>query len=189
VILAPVRLTSGKSYPYGFGWRLDERNGQPLQHHGGSWQGFKTQYSRFIGEDLSVIVLANLAQAVPERFADGIAEIMNPKLALPLLRPIEDREPSVTARLSQFLEDARSGKLDPADFSHMRAGFFPGGATAIGERLRNLGSLQKLVLVERTERGDDRLFTYELQFPDRAMYFTVGIAPDNRVSQFQLRAK
>jgi starch synthase (maltosyl-transferring) len=63
------------------------------------------------------------------------------------------------------------------------------GATAIGERLRNLGSLQKLVLVERTERGDDRLFTYELQFPDRAMYFTVGIAPDNRVSQFQLRAK
>lgn len=188
LILEPVRLTSGKTYPYGFGWRIDERNGQPLQHHGGAWQGFKTQYSRFIGEDLSIIVLANLAQAVPARFSDGIAEMLNPKLAAPLLRPIEDREPAITARLSRFLDDARSGKLDPGDF-YMRAGFFPDGAKAIGEQLRTLGSVRKLVLVERTERGDDRIFTYEVQFQDRVMYYTVGIAPDNRVSQFQLRAE
>jgi hypothetical protein len=71
----------------------------------------------------------------------------------------------------------------------MRAGFFPDGAKAIGEQLRTLGSVRKLVLVERTERGDDRIFTYEVQFQDRVMYYTVGIAPDNRVSQFQLRAE
>lgn len=189
LILQPVRLTSGKTYPYGFGWVLDDRNGQPLQHHGGAWQGFKTQFSRFIGEDLSVIVLANLAQAMPERFADGIAEIMNPKLAAPVRRPIDDRELRVTARLSRLLDDARSGKLDPAEFAYMRAGFFPGAAKAIQEQLRNLGSVQKLVLVERVEKGDDRFFTYEVEFANRVMYCTVGLAPDDRVSQFQLRAK
>src|SRR5437867_91588 len=46
-ILTPVRLNSGKTYPYGMGWSLDERGGKPLQQHGGSWQGFKTQLSRF----------------------------------------------------------------------------------------------------------------------------------------------
>jgi len=103
LILQPVRLTSGKSYPYGFGWFLEVRNGQPFRHHGGAWQGFKTQFSRFIGEDLSVIVLANLAQAIPTRFADGIAEIMNRNLAAPVLHPIDDREPTVTARLARLL--------------------------------------------------------------------------------------
>src|SRR5205823_8333937 len=47
-VLTPVRLNSGKTYPYGFGWRLDERGGKPLHEHGGSWQGFKTQLSRFV---------------------------------------------------------------------------------------------------------------------------------------------
>jgi len=62
-ILQPVTLNSGKTWPYGFGWFLDERGGHPLQQHSGSWQGFKTQLSRFIGEDVSIIVLANLAEA------------------------------------------------------------------------------------------------------------------------------
>jgi hypothetical protein len=37
-ILAPVRLTSGKSYPYGFGWELNAFNGQRMQAHPGRWQ-------------------------------------------------------------------------------------------------------------------------------------------------------
>jgi CubicO group peptidase (beta-lactamase class C family) len=82
-ILQPVQLTSGKSYPYGFGWFLGDRGGKPLQQHGGSWQGFKTQFSRFIGDDLSIVVLANLAEADPAKFADGIAAIIDPTLAAP----------------------------------------------------------------------------------------------------------
>src|SRR5437773_1351162 len=50
-VLTAVRLNSGKTYPYGFGWGIEERGGQPLHEHGGSWQGFKTQYSRFLGDD------------------------------------------------------------------------------------------------------------------------------------------
>lgn len=188
LILQPVRLTSGKTYPYGFGWFLEERSGQPLHQHNGAWQGFETQFSRFIGENLSIIVLANLAQANPARFADGIAQIMNPKLSV-ILRPIDDREPEVTARLARLLDDARSGGLAPAEFAYVRAGFFPGRAKALQEQLRTLGPSQKLDLVERTEKGDDRIFTYEVAFASRVMYFSVGLAPDNRLSLFQLREK
>jgi Beta-lactamase len=188
-ILTPVRLQSGKTFPYGFGWFLDERGGQPLHQHGGSWQGFKTQYSRFIGDNLSIIVLANLAQADPARLADGIAAIVNDRLAVPVPRPIEDREPKVTARLEKLLESARAGSLVPGDFAYVRAGFFPDGAKAYQEQLRALGPAQRLVLVRRTDVGDDRVYMYEIAFAGRTMYYTVALAPDDRFSQFQLQEK
>ena len=188
-ILAPVKLRSGKSYPYGFGWFLDDRGGQPLQQHGGSWQGFKSQFSRFVGEDLSVIVLANLAQTNPVRIADGIAEIMNPRLRSPVPEPIEDREPQITARLQRLLDDARAGRLVPSEFSYMRAGFFPGGAKRIQEQLRTLGPAERMKLVSRSELGDDRVFMYEVTFGSRTMYYKVAMAPDDRVSQFQILEK
>jgi CubicO group peptidase (beta-lactamase class C family) len=188
-ILTPVRLTSGRTYPYGFGWSIDERGEQPLHQHGGSWQGFKTQFSRFIGDNLSVAVLANLAQANPERFADGIAAIMNERLALPPLRPVEDKEPKITARLEALLQRARAGALAPAEFAYVRAGFFPDGAREYQERLQALGAPGRLVLVKRNDLGDDRVYTYEIAFGARTMYYTVALAPDDKISQFSLREK
>ena len=85
-VLQPVRLASGKTYPYGFGWGISERGGQPLHEHGGAWQGFQTQFSRFLGDDLSIVVLANLAQARPERFTDALAGAVDPTLAAAMSR-------------------------------------------------------------------------------------------------------
>ena len=188
-ILQPVRLTSGKSYPYGFGWSIEERAEHPMHSHGGSWQGFKTQYSRFLGDDLSVIVLANLAQADPERFADGIAAVVNERLAPPALKPTDDKEPKVTARLEALLQRAREGTLAPSEFAYVRAGFFPDGAKAYQERLKELGPAGRLVLVERNDLGDDRVYTYQVVFGARTMYYTVALAPDDKIALFSLREK
>ena len=189
LILESVRLNSGKHYPYGFGWFIDERGGQPLQQHGGSWQGFKTQYSRFLGEDLSIIVLANAAQADPARIADGIAAIVNPALAIPVPSPIADNEPAVRDKLFAIIEALREGKLTPADFAYVRAGFFPGGADNYRRVLTRLGTPSRAVLMERRELGDDRVYLYEVSFGDRIMLARLGLAPDNKVSQFNLRPK
>lgn len=69
----PVRLTSGRRHPYGLGWEVDRIGGQDVQRHGGSWQGFQTYLARYLGDDLTVVVLANLAQSRPGRIADAIA--------------------------------------------------------------------------------------------------------------------
>jgi CubicO group peptidase (beta-lactamase class C family) len=188
-ILSPAPLTSGATYPYGFGWELEERNGKPLHQHSGGWQGFTSFFSRFPGESLSIIVLANSAAASPVIFADGIAAIMNPALAVPPLAPIEDREPRVTERLAALLEKAREGTLAPADFAYARAGFFPDRVKAYQEKLRALGPAGRLVLLQRVTRGDDRLYTYEVPFGTRTYRFVVGLAPDDRVSSFRLREK
>jgi CubicO group peptidase (beta-lactamase class C family) len=186
-VLTPVRLNSGRTYPYGFGWSVTERGGQPLHEHGGSWQGFQTQYSRFLGDKLSVIVLANLAQANPALFADGIAGIVNPALARKVPEPIRDTEPHVTARVRQLLEQAREGKLSPDDFAYVRAGFFPDSPKRYAAMLQQAGAVRKMELLERGERGDDRLYTYRVTCEQSTLLVAIAIAPDDRLAQFSLR--
>ena len=76
----PVRLVSGRRHPYGFGWEVDRIGGQDVQRHGGSWQGFQTHIARYLADDLTVVVLANLAQARPARISDAIAAHLIPAL-------------------------------------------------------------------------------------------------------------
>jgi len=183
-ILTPARLNSGKTYPYGMGWGFDERGGKPVQSHGGSWQGFRTQLTRFIGDDLTVAVLANLAQADPGRIADGIATILIPALKTAQPTPIADREPQVTAKVGRLLDVAREGKLTPAEFAYVRAGFFPNAAKFYETQLKTLGPQQRMVLLRRRELGDDRVYLYEVTFAGGSRWVQVGLAPDDRVSSF-----
>jgi len=80
-VYTPVTLRNGTKYPYGFGWDVDEAKGQPFYHHGGAWQGFTTNISRYLADDLTIVVLTNLAEASPERFVKGIVELIDPELA------------------------------------------------------------------------------------------------------------
>lgn len=56
----PVRLNSGQTYPYGFGWELGSVDGHPVQFHTGSNQGFAVSISRYVRDRLTIIVLTNL---------------------------------------------------------------------------------------------------------------------------------
>jgi N-acyl-D-amino-acid deacylase len=79
-IFTPVTLNGGRQHPYGFGFELDRVAGQDIQRHGGAWQGFKTYIARYGGDDITVIALANLAQANPRQVVDRIAAQLIPAL-------------------------------------------------------------------------------------------------------------
>ncbi|GAB4036683.1 hypothetical protein GCM10028809_49670 [Spirosoma gilvum] len=57
----PVKLNDGTTYPYGFGWMIEE-GGKVLMHTGG-WVGFRTLILRYIDKKQTLIVLANGANA------------------------------------------------------------------------------------------------------------------------------
>jgi CubicO group peptidase (beta-lactamase class C family) len=186
-VFQPVRLNSGRTYPYGFGWGIEQAAGQTVVGHGGSWQGFRTQLTRFLGNDLTIIVLANLAEAEPERFVDGIAALLDPRLAKPRPAPIADEEPAVTARLRGLLAAARDGRLSPAEFAYVRAGFFPDGAKRYAERLQGLGEPRRVELLERRELGDDRVYQYEVAYEGgKTFRVQLGIAPDDKLSALSI---
>jgi len=76
-----VKLNDGKTHPYGFGWALGEVRGHRIIEHGGSWQGFKSQISRYVDDKLTVVVFANQARANPAKLAHAVAGIYNPQLS------------------------------------------------------------------------------------------------------------
>jgi CubicO group peptidase (beta-lactamase class C family) len=72
-----VKLNNGQpnSGSYGFGWEITSSRGHRLIDHGGAWQGFKTQISRYVDDKLTVVVLANLAEGDPGKIAEHVAEL------------------------------------------------------------------------------------------------------------------
>lgn len=85
----PARLKDGKPNKdgYGFGWFIRERGGHHVVHHDGAWQGFKTAIARYTDDQLTVVVLANLAEAKPGNIAQHVAEIYLAKQKPPVENP------------------------------------------------------------------------------------------------------
>jgi D-alanyl-D-alanine carboxypeptidase len=105
----PVRLNNGGLYPYGFGWDLLPQRGHARVGHTGSWQGFTTALYRYPEFGLTVIVLANMAEAGPGRIAEAIAGIVAPALQPP-----------------HRLSDALPGRGAPMSFQSVLTGITAG---------------------------------------------------------------
>ncbi|HLW85047.1 MAG TPA: serine hydrolase domain-containing protein [Candidatus Sulfotelmatobacter sp.] len=73
----PAKLKDGRPNKegYGFGWFMTKRQGHRVVGHDGAWQGFKTSIARYVDDRLTVVVLANLAEAKPEAIAEHVADI------------------------------------------------------------------------------------------------------------------
>jgi len=75
----PVKLNDGSAHPYGFGWSLDAFESRRQVHHSGSLGGFRSHYSRFPDDKVSVIVLTNASDANPRAVVEGVARLYLPK--------------------------------------------------------------------------------------------------------------
>jgi CubicO group peptidase (beta-lactamase class C family) len=185
-VYTPVRLHSGKTYPYGFGWGIDQSKGAPWYHHSGSWQGFKLYFSRYLADDLAIVVLTNLSDATPWRFVDGIASLIDPQLALTQpVTPIADDNPAATAQVRAWLEALAQGQLAPEQFASTGAEIekqLKDHATLLGP----LGSLQALELLRRTERGDDTASAYAASYATRKLRVNLVLAPDSRIAELAI---
>jgi CubicO group peptidase (beta-lactamase class C family) len=73
----PAKLKNGQPNKagYGFGWAIGDRHGHHVISHDGAWQGFQTTISRYVNDQLTVVVLANLAESNPSAIADHVADM------------------------------------------------------------------------------------------------------------------
>jgi CubicO group peptidase (beta-lactamase class C family) len=72
-----AKLNNGQpdSGKYGFGWFIGSKNGHHVVEHEGQWQGFETQISRYVDDQLTIVVLTNLGDAHPDTIAEHVAEM------------------------------------------------------------------------------------------------------------------
>lgn len=73
----PAKLKNGQPNKAGngFGWFMEEKHGHHVIGHDGAWQGFKSAIARYVDDQLTVVVLANLEQADPGKIAEHIADL------------------------------------------------------------------------------------------------------------------
>ncbi|MBK9155659.1 MAG: beta-lactamase family protein [Chloracidobacterium sp.] len=180
----PIALSNGETHPYGFGWAVRTVNGRRLVEHGGAWQGFKAQISRYIDDDLSVIVFANLAQANQSRLANGVAWLIAPHL-----RPkaIADPDPKVTEQTRELLIAFLDKKADMGRFT-------PEVQKAIGlagDRLvdfvRTLGPIQNFSLMERSATPGGVRYRYQIEYTGMTLFLSTSINKDGKISAFVLQ--
>jgi CubicO group peptidase (beta-lactamase class C family) len=184
-VWTPAKLNSGKPYPYGFGWSVEQAGGAPRYHHGGAWQGFKTYYSRYLGDKLAIVVLTNSGATQPDKFNDGIATLWDAKLTAPAPKPRP--EPVIERRIAAMIETARTGSLTPADMPLLPAEYIPMYNGMLKPLLAGAGALKSLDLVERTEKGDDVEYRYTATFAGRTATLRYGLAPGNVVAHFMIQ--
>ena len=49
----------GRTFKYGYGWRLNELDGKNVVYHNGLWNGFTSSLKRYVDDELTIILLNN----------------------------------------------------------------------------------------------------------------------------------
>jgi len=181
----PAALNNGKRTEYGFGWVVQTMRGHRCISHGGAnVTGFRSTITRFVDDRLTVVVLANSIEVGIDRLAQKVAGIFVPDLAPPPHQPIEDKEPQIAARLKRIYADWAAGKTDEKQFTSELAKALK--TAHVPELAQSFGSLQTLVLVERTAKGDLRRCRYLATFQSRQFLVTVSLNKDDLFTELRL---
>jgi len=193
-IWAPVKLNSGNTYPYGFGWQVDELRGHPYVAHGGGIHGFSTYITRFVDDKLTVIVLIN-GGAEPDAMAHGIAAHYLPGLTLGSIKPPKsDPDPELTQRLKQSLFDLAEGKNSDSITSEFRDDYArsTNRAETLKKRLAKLKSFSFVISEPPSKRRTERLgvpvarvCSCKAVMSDESRFYTFDLTADNKVAWYQ----
>lgn len=76
---SPTKLNDGSLVPYGYGWRLEERDGEPVIGHTGETRGFRNALLRYPRRGLVVILLTNRNEGTPANEAARVAREYQPR--------------------------------------------------------------------------------------------------------------
>jgi len=184
-VFKPAQLNSGKTYPYGFGWFLDRYSGHESQHHSGGWQGFVTDYVRFLDTNTAIIVLQNFRGGNLTEVVQTVAGLVNPKLAPPPGAPIADRDPKVTQRLRKIVQENEIPTAEHAAFASPE--LLERVSKPYNKNRQPLGKLQELRLFDLEEKGDDRLYRYRGRFAGGIADVVFTLSPDNKILRLTLK--
>ena len=184
----PTKLSKGGDAEYGFGWSIGKVNGHRLIGHGGGIPGFSTQLSRYVDDNLTVILLTNSDSGNAGALARGIAGRLVPALAEEAAKPIADTDPQTTERLKGVILAAMKGEADPELFTkeskerHVAAIKQGKGTTA------SFGALREFRLEERKQSDQGVKLRYRAIFENETMSAFFDLDKDGKIAGLGLQS-
>ena len=179
----PVNLVDGTTHPYGFGWEVNSVNGRRVIEHGGTWQGFESQLSKYPNESVSVMIFANLRGARVRTMAHEIAAIVNAELRA---RPTADNDVATTKRHRRLLQEMIDGTADRGLFTQEGAqSIFPLVEKA-RDQMKTLGVIDGIELLERKTDERSQSNIYRVVFSNARAIYTV-VLTDGKIANMDLK--
>ena len=193
----PLTRSDGSTFPYGFGWYVDERRGHRWISHAGITG---TEFSRFPDDRLTVIVLTNLGARVGAPAADavnswgltyGVAGRYVSRLLVGLQNAEPDQDPALTQSLRDVLERLARGHDVPILNQRVRDALHPAVKEILTERLATLRSFTFVAcdgpptrIVERNGDHVSRVCHYRLVNASETRYYSFWLTSNGRVADF-----
>ncbi|MDY6801062.1 MAG: serine hydrolase domain-containing protein [Bacteroidota bacterium] len=75
--LTPFKLYGKYTMPYGFGFRIRERNDKKVVYHHGRWNGFRTSFFRFVEDKNTIIVLNHTSSSLNNSIIRDIQQVLD----------------------------------------------------------------------------------------------------------------
>ena len=187
-IFTVYSLNDGKPNPpgYGFGWFIGEQNHHKRIEHGGAWQGFTTEISRYPDDNLTVVVLTNLdaGHSNPGLIANVVAGLVIPALLSAKLVVIPDNDPQVVVKLKSLLDQIVAGTdLRPQATPELASRVTPEAVARAKRRLQNLWPGGTITLVKRDSGSSGQpITTFRIRKADSAALITFGLNSEGKIS-------
>ncbi|HEX6729676.1 MAG TPA: serine hydrolase domain-containing protein [Pyrinomonadaceae bacterium] len=188
-IWTAVKLNSGKRKGYGFGWFTETLHRRRIVFHGGAWQGFKSFIVRFPDERLSIIFFANLWDTRDFRLARGLVSIFYPEFALPRIKTIEDKEPTVRALVRQVLLQLSKGNANRDLFTSESSIKAEQIADSLNSLSLPVAIIHSSELMERRQEGSLRVYRYLLMDIGQTLVCTVKLTGGNKIAALAVSQK
>ncbi|MGI9034997.1 MAG: serine hydrolase domain-containing protein [Pyrinomonadaceae bacterium] len=187
-IWTPFVLNDGKPYPYGFGWNIGEFRGHRLISHGGQTAGFAANISRYVDDDLTVIVLTNLGdQGLGGVIARGVAKIYIPAISLKSMKA----QPAPDARISQTIETALrerfENKFNPDLLApELVKALSTERAKLNNQRIAAFGAVKNIVFVGSEIADGKKIYRYKTETAKRIFLWRVALDNEGKISEMTL---
>ncbi|MEO8721981.1 MAG: serine hydrolase domain-containing protein [Sphingobium sp.] len=186
VIGKPAQLLDGTTCGYGAGWYLDKAGTKGSWWHSGSWQGFQSFAAHFIGEDLSVMVLANGEGADAETMARQIASVIDPTLARAQAQPSAEAAPVVSIRVAKLLGDIAANRFDRASFTDFATLDLTELTAQYAQLLAPLGTVQEVALFDKRQQCGDTAYRYRVRYQHGMIEVRLGLAQNGRIGNLEI---
>jgi D-alanyl-D-alanine carboxypeptidase len=182
-----TKLSKGGEAEYGFGWGIRKVNGHRMVAHGGGIPGFSTMISRFVDDDLTVIVLTNADDGNAEAIARGIAARLVPALAEETEKPIADTDPQTTERLKGVILGALQGQADPELFTKQSKEILVAAIKQGKGSVGSLGALKEFRLHERKQSDQGVKLRYRATFANEMMNALFDLDKEGKIAGLRLQ--
>jgi D-alanyl-D-alanine carboxypeptidase len=177
------RLPSGASTHYGFGWMIDDFDGQPRIEHGGGTFGFTSINEYFPKQQEFVIAFINDASADAAIIGNAAFEALNPAIAAAAREPVAGENPKITALVRQWLRRAQTGRIDRSQLTaRFSASLNPAIVTFTKAQLAPFGDPTSFVYRGKSVAGGVTAYRYRVSFKAVTMSLTISVDAKGKIA-------